>query len=84
MMTEDGWRISALARLTALEAGQKIMSDKVAELEKQGAVDEVHRTNVEGRLTKIEAVLNRLVWLIITSLLLAVMSYFIQGGFAGG
>jgi len=73
-MTNDEWRSGVNVRLKAIE-------DEMIILKTKGAVDEVHRANVETRLTKIESVLSRLVWLIITALGAAIMGYALQGGF---
>lgn len=55
----------AIARI--LERLQK-MEDTVHELVTKTAVNEIHRNNVEKRLSGIERNLNRLVWLIIGAL----------------
>ncbi|WP_026352414.1 hemolysin XhlA family protein [Yoonia vestfoldensis] len=50
-------------------------------LETRNAVDEVHRDNVANRLGAIEDTLKWLVRLIIGGMLMAVVSYAVQGGF---
>ncbi|WP_296424313.1 hemolysin XhlA family protein [Yoonia sp.] len=51
-------------------------------LEMRNAVDEVHRGNVADRLGAIEDTLKWLVRLIIGGLLMAALTYALQGGFA--
>lgn len=45
------------------------------------AVEEVHRVNVEKRLTAIEDTLKWLVRLIVGALIMAAIAYAVQGGF---
>jgi hypothetical protein len=52
-------------------------------LETRNAVEEVHRINVESRLTSIEDTLKWLVRLIIGAFVLAVLAYALKGGFVG-
>jgi len=52
-------------------------------LETRNAVEEVHRLNVENRLTSIEDTLKWLVRLIVGAFLLAVIAYALKGGFIG-
>ena len=54
---------------------------RLSALETRGAVDEVHRDNVRERLTAIEDTLKWLVRLIIGGLLMAALTYVVQGGF---
>ncbi|MEL6840245.1 MAG: hemolysin XhlA family protein [Pseudomonadota bacterium] len=54
---------------------------RVIALETRNAVDEVHRTNVAERLSAIEDTLKWLVRLIIGGLLMAAVTYAVQGGF---
>jgi hypothetical protein len=51
-------------------------------LETHNAVEEVHRSNVSDRLGAIEDALKWLVRLIIGGLLMAAVTYAVQGGFA--
>lgn len=51
-------------------------------LETRNAVEEVHRNNVSDRLGAIEDTLKWLVRLIIGGLLMAAVTYAVQGGFA--
>jgi VanZ family protein len=67
-MITDEWRRSIEKRLQSLEL--------------RSAVDEVHRTNVEGRLGGIEEALKWLVRLIMGALLMGAMAYTLRGGFA--
>lgn len=67
-MTED--------RLTRIET-------RLTALETQGAVDDVHRANVEKRLSAIEDTLKWLVRLILGALILALLTYGLRGGFSG-
>lgn len=53
---------------------------RVIALEMRNAVDEVHRVNVAGRLSAIEDTLKWLVRLIIGGLLMAGLTYAMQGG----
>ncbi len=55
---------------------------RVIALEQRNAVDEVHRINVSDRLGAIEDTLKWLVRLIIGGLLMAALTYAVQGGFA--
>jgi hypothetical protein len=61
-------------------AGQ--LERRVVALEMRNAVDEVHRINVAGRLSAIEDTLKWLVRLIIGGLLMAGLTYAMQGGLA--
>lgn len=66
-MTDD-WRRAVEKRLQSLEL--------------RSAVDEVHRTNVEGRLRGIEDALKWIVRLLVGGLLTCALAYALQGGFA--
>ncbi len=54
---------------------------RIVALETRNAVDEVHRINVSDRLSAIEDALKWLVRLIIGGLLMAALTYAVQGGF---
>jgi hypothetical protein len=54
---------------------------RIIALETRNAVDEVHRINVSDRLTAIEDTLKWLVRLILGGLLMAGLTYALQGGF---
>ena len=73
-MTDDNWREGVNSRLDRLEG-------RLQSLETAGAVDEVHRINVEHRLTSIENTLQWLVRLIIGALLLGIIGFALNGGF---
>ncbi|MDP5085480.1 MAG: hemolysin XhlA family protein [Yoonia sp.] len=55
---------------------------RIVALETRNAVDEVHRINVAQRLGAIEDTLKWLVRLIIGGLLMAALTYLVQGGIA--
>ncbi len=54
---------------------------RIVALETRNAVDEVHRGNVADRLSAIEDTLKWLVRLIIGGLLMAGLTFVVQGGF---
>ena len=54
---------------------------RLATLETQSAVDDVHRSNVEKRLSSIEDTLKWLVRLVIGALIVGGVTYVMQGGF---
>ena len=54
---------------------------RITALETRNAVDDVHRSNVGNRLASIEGALQWLVRLIIGGLVLAGLTYAVQGGF---
>ena len=64
-----------LDRMSRLEA-------RVATLETQSAIDDVHRENVGTRLGHIEDTLKWLVRLVIGGLLMAGIAFVMQGGLA--
>jgi hypothetical protein len=72
-MSDDEWRATVNAKLNTLD-------QRLIQVEKKNAVDEVHRTNVEKRLSSIEGTLTWLVRLIIGAILLALMGFIMQGG----
>lgn len=55
---------------------------RITALETRDAVDEVHHKNITGRLDSIEDTLKWLVRLIIGGIILAGVTYAIQGGLA--
>lgn len=65
-MTDDEWKRSIEARLAALET--------------RNAVDDVHRINVENRLTSIEDTLTWLVRLVMGAIIMAAIAYALKGG----
>ncbi|KJZ19964.1 hemolysin XhlA family protein [Loktanella sp. S4079] len=54
---------------------------RIANLEMQNAVDEVHHENVTDRLSAIEDTLKWLVRLIIGGFVMGALSYALRGGF---
>lgn len=73
-MVETEWQKKTDARLTHIE-------NRLSAAETRDAVSDVHRTNVEKRLTNIEGSLTWLVRLIIGAILLAILGFALQGGF---
>lgn len=63
------------------EDWRRAVEKRLQSLELRSAVDEVHRVNVEGRLSGIEEALKWLVRLIIGTILLSAMAYMLAGGF---
>ena len=61
---------------------RRVVEKRLQSLEMRSAVDEVHRGNVEGRLTGIEEALKWLVRLIIGALVMAMIAYAVKGGFS--
>lgn len=59
------------------------IENRINVLETRNAVEEVHRINVESRLTSIEDTLKWLVRLIIGAFIMAVLAYALKGGFIG-
>ena len=59
---------------------RRMIERRLQSLELRSAVDEVHRTNVEGRLTGIEDALKWLVRLIVGALVLGLIAYALKGG----
>lgn len=80
-MTDEDWQGGVLKRLDHLEVGQQALSQRIGGVETKNAVDEVHRTNVEKRLSGIEDTLKWLVRLIIGAIILAAVTYALGGGF---
>lgn len=59
-------------------------SGRLTELEKQSAVEQVHRTNVEKRLTGIEDNTKWVIRLIVGAFLAAAATFALNGGFNVG
>jgi len=59
---------------------RRMIEKRLQSLEMRSAVDEVHRSNVEGRLGGIEDTLKWLVRLIIGALLMGAIAYALKGG----
>lgn len=72
-MTDDTWRESVLTRLDGVEG-------RLSAVETKNAVDEVHRTNVEKRLSSIEDTLKWLLRLVIGGMLAAFVAFVVKGG----
>ena len=72
-MEEENWRNKVDSRLTHIES-------RLSHMETKDAVDDVHRANVEKRLSGIEDTLKWLVRLIIAALITAVVAYITGGG----
>lgn len=62
------------------EADATDLDRRITALETRNAVDDVHRSNVGRRLAAIEDTLRWLVRLIIGGLLVAAITYALQGG----
>lgn len=74
-MTDEEWRGGVLRRLSEVE-------QRLGAVETKNAVDEVHRANVEKRLSGIEGTLQWLVRLVIGAILLAAIGFAMNGGLA--
>lgn len=71
--TTEKWRVRVEGRLDKIEL-------RIADLEKNAAVEEVHRTNVELRLGKIETNLTWLVRLVVGAIISAGLAFLLNGG----
>ena len=56
------------------------VDERLTSLETRNAVDDVHRLNVTERLSAIEDTLKWLVWLMICALIVAGLTYALNGG----
>ena len=56
------------------------VDERLTSLETRNAVDDVHRLNVTERLSAIEDTLKGLVWLMIGALIVAGLTYALNGG----
>lgn len=74
-MTEPEWRAKVNVSLAEIEK-------RLYKLETAEAVGNVNMTNIESRLAKIEGTLTKLVWLIISAIVVALMGFLVSGGFA--
>ena len=61
---------------------RRAIDKQLQSLELRSAVDQVHRSNVEGRLSGIEEALKWLVRVILGALLMGAMGYALAGGMA--
>ncbi len=66
------------------EDWQRQVERRLQNLETRNAVDEVHRINVEKRLSAIEDTLKWLVRLILGALTLSALAFVLNGGFGIG
>lgn len=71
-MNQDDWRNGVNNRLREIE-------NRMITVEQKSAVDEVHRVNVEKRLTAIEGNLSKLIWLVVAVIVGAVMKSVMDG-----
>lgn len=76
-MSDDEWSNKVDVRLTHVE-------DRLRGIETIVAVNKVSEANVDRRLTSIEDTLKRLVWLVVSSLVLAFMGYALSGSLTVG
>lgn len=65
-----------------LSETSKALTLRLNKVETNDAVSQVHRNNVEKRLDSIENTLQKLAWLIISAIVLAIMAWVISGGLA--
>jgi len=79
-MNDEYWREKVLSRLDSVEEDLHQVKNSVSNLHTQEAVDQVHRDNVEKRLSSIEGGVSKLTWLIITALVVALMAFIVGGG----
>jgi len=79
-MTANEHREAVSERLSEIETSISVLGERVGELEKKGAVDEVHRVNVENRLKSIEVGINRVFWVAGTAIALAAVEFMLRGG----
>lgn len=70
--TTEKWRFKIDNRLDKIEI-------RISDLEKNAAVEEVHRTNVESRLGKIETNLTWLVRLMVGAIISAGLAFLLNG-----
>lgn len=68
-------------RLREIEGRIGALDARIITLERNEAVGMANGQNVEKRLSGIEATLNRLVWIVITSVVGAAIAFALQGGF---
>lgn len=65
------------------EVAFEALKDRVTVVERQQAVKSATDASIEARLTKIEVVLSRLTWLMVTGIGGAFFAFVISGGLAG-
>lgn len=76
------WHHDLSKRVGHVEESLTDISTKITLLEKQDAVDGVHRQSVEKRLSSIEDTLKWLVRLIIGAIIMGTIGFALGGGFA--
>lgn len=79
-LTQEEWKDSLHRRMSGVEADIKELKTRMATSETQSAVDQVHRINVESRLSSIEDTLKWLVRVIIGAMILALVGFAMAGG----
>lgn len=65
------------------DAAFETLRDRVTVVERQQAVKSATDASIETRLTKIETVLSRLTWLMVSSIVGSVMAFVLSGGLSG-
>lgn len=79
-LTQEEWKDSLHRRMSGVESDIKELKNRMAISETQVAVDQVHRSNVESRLSSIEDTLKWLVRVIIGAMILALVGFAMSGG----
>ncbi len=80
MTDEIAWRGRIETQISGFKSDVVTTSDRLTRVETKSLVDEVHRVNVEKRLTNIEDVLKRLVWLILAGIIGGILTFIMTGG----
>lgn len=65
------------------DAAFEALRDRVTVVERQQAVKSATDEAIEARLTKIEVVLSRLTWLMVSGIVGAAIAFVVSGGLAG-
>lgn len=60
------------------------IEQRLVEVEKHQHGEAIKYADIERRLTSIEATLNRIMWIVVTAILMAAVSFALQGGFTLG
>jgi hypothetical protein len=75
-------------RVVSLEHGHTLTNQRVTDLEKwqrqteiADAKNDVKFLEMDGKLTKIEGTLSRIMWLVITGIVLGAVGFMLKGGF---
>lgn len=76
------WESSIELRLTNLEKDIERFRDSQGVLANDSATNKERNKNIESRLSAIESTLNWLVRLIIGGMLMAIIGFFVGGGFS--